>query len=1130
MLQSKVKILLLLLLIASLINCNTFSTDSTEAYNGSTPLFSSLTSIETGIDFSNTIWEDINHNIAGYDYYYNGGGVAIGDINNDKLPDIFFTGNNVRNKLYINKGNLRFEDISSKAGIEFDTWSTGVTMVDINSDGFLDIYVCNSGPYPNKESRTNQLFINHGNETFTEQAEAYGIANTGYSTQASFFDYDKDGDLDLFVMNHSLRDFTFLKEWFVRISQMSPEEKLEHSGNLYRNNGNNTFTNITEAAGLYGPAFGLGLITSDLNHDGWIDIYIANDYELPDYMFINNKDGTFLESLSGRISHTSYFSMGADAADFNNDGLLDLGIVDMTPDDHVRNKVMMASMDVDLFRVLTDSLNFQSQYMFNALQVNRGDGYFSEIALSSGVAKTDWSWSAMFADFDNDGFKDFLVTNGFRKDTRNNDFIQELADATKSIEEIEKRKVVFELLQKAESNPVPNYLFKNNGNYSFEDKSSAWGLDQPSFSNGAAYADLDLDGDLDLIINNIDEKAFVFENIVSDYRNGNHIRFELLDYSEKKPAYNSKITVHHGDKLQYAELHPVRGYQSSVENIIHFGLQDESEVDSVIIEWFRGSTTVMRNLKANKKYTISQKEAKTYTNNKKSTIPQFSSIYLANSENQFKHHENNFDDFEMEILLPHRQSTLGPFIAVGDVNGDSKEDYFVGGAKGQAGQLHIQALNVGFTQATNQPWIADKDCEDMGVVLFDFDGDEDLDLYVASGGGGEYKTNDQRLQDRLYLNDGSGNFKKANNTLPRMRTSSGRVKVADFDRDGDLDLFVAGRTNPGKYPLPADSYILRNDDGVFTDVTDDLIPQLRQFGMVTDATWVDYNGDGLLDLFTVGEWMAIHCFKNTGKGFEEVTEDLGLGQKTGWWYSIASADFDNDGDYDLIAGNIGKNNKFQPNSQKPLHIYCNDFDDNGTLDIVLSKNYKDNLVPIRGKECSTAQMPFVSENYPTFKSFAKASLSDIYGEEKLSNALHYSANSFHSYYIENMGDDGFIFHELPVEAQLAPINAILAEDFNNDGNMDVLLIGNNFQTEVETPKYDAGKGLFLSGNGDGSFETSLNHLETGIRLDLDSRDIKKIHLDKNDVDVILVSNNNDAIQYLLVVDEKLSKRMAQQRN
>ena len=750
--------------------------------------------------------------------------------------------------------------------------------------------------------------------------------------------------------------------------------------------------------------------------------------------------------------------------------------------------------------------------MFNTLQVNIGFGYFSEIGLAAGVAKTDWSWAALFADFDNDGLKDYLVTNGFRRDIKNNDWLGELKNIHNTVSSEQMGQKIFEHVQKAESNPVINYIYKNNGGYQFEDKSHEWGFRDPSFSNGAAYADLDLDGDMDLVISNIDKEAFVFQNNAVEINGNNFIRFKILDKNGKKPAYNAKITIYHNGEIQYAELHPVRGYQSSVEAIIHFGLNNITKIDSVKVDWLNGTQSTITDPKINKTHTISLKKIAA----KPITPPTYSAPFFDLTSrlinNPFYHAENNFDDFTKEILLPHRQSMLGPFVAVGDVTGDRLEDFFVGGATGQAGKLYLQDPQSGqFYLSPSQPSENDKAYEDMGTILFDADGDTDLDLYIASGGGGEVAKTPALLQDRLYINDGKGNFKKNAKALPKMPISSGRIKNYDFDKDGDMDLFVAGRTMPGKYPFPVDSYLLRNDNGRFTDVTDQLAPQLRKLGMVTDAVWTDFDKDGLVDLFVVGEWMPVTCFKNEGEKFTNVTDQLGLDGKTGWWSSIIAADIDNDGDQDFIAGNIGSNNKFSPTEEKPLYVYCNDFDDNGTMDIVLSKKYKGNKVPVRGKECSSQQMPFVSQKFTTYQSFAESSLTDIYGEDKIEAALHYAANYFYSVYIENKGPDGFEFHELPIEAQLAPINAVIARDFNKDGNIDLVVAGNYFQTEVETPRYDAGKGLVLKGNGDGTFETSIQIKNNGIFLPHDTKDLSLISI-QNRMPAILVANNNFKIQ------------------
>jgi len=1073
--------------------------------------FTLLSKEQTGIDFANMIEEKVKNNFGLYEYYYNGGGVSVGDINNDGMPDLFVTGNLLPSALFINKGNMKFENVSKKAGIETRRWSTGSVMEDVNNDGWMDIYVCNSGPFVEEFSRTNQLYINNGDGTFTDKAKAYGIADNSKSTQASFFDYDKDGDLDLFVMNHS----KFLHETSVsiddQIAKLSPEEYRKQSCSLYRNDGGK-FTDVTKQAGILKYAFGLGLITGDLNHDGLVDIYVANDFFLPDFMFINNGDGTFTDQIKEKTGHAPYYSMGCDAADINNDGLVDLANLDMTPDDHVRSKMLMASMDVSEFRYLTGNKSYVAQYMVNTIQVNNGFGIFSEIGAYSGVSKTDWSWAALLADFDNDGFKDYFVTNGFKRDIKNNDWNNKLK-ALLEVNDTISNEDFWELLQEVDSNPIENYMFKNNGDYTFSDKTKDWGFDQKLFSNGAAYADLDLDGDLDIIVNNIDKPISVYKNNASE-SGADHIRFFLKSSSNPDAIQNAKVTIYNGAKKQYVEYTPVRGFQSSMENYVHFGLGDWGKVDRAEIQWLDGTVSTITNPEINKSHTVDfQKVSKTAV----TPTPLKPPFYDITSQQQgltFKHKENEFDDFAKEILLPHMQSRLGPHISVGDANGDRLEDFFVGGAKGQSGELYLQAPTGKFEKAPVQTWSADRGSEDMSSLFFDADGDGDQDLYIASGGGGAFKINDPKFQDRLYTNDGKGNYSKARNALPKMYTSTGRISAADFDKDGDLDLFIGGRTMPGKYPYPVDSYLLRNDGGKFTDITTNAAPEFKSLGMVTDAVWSDYDKDGDPDLIAVGEWMPICIFQNENGKLQNVSEKYNLDKSNGWWYSIETGDFNNDGREDFVIGNLGNNNKFRPKSDKPLHIFCNDFDDNGTLDIVLSKDYKDNLVPVRGKQCSTEQMPMLADKFPSYKSFCESTLSEIYSDEKLDEALHYQVENFGSILLENTGT-GFTIKKLPAEAQFAPINAIVVSDFDKDGNQDMVVAGNYFKTEAETPKYDAGKGLFLKGKGDGTFSSSIKIADNGLFIPGDAKDAQLIHLSAKKIPSIIVSNNDSGLQLFM---------------
>lgn len=1071
-------------------------------------IFNLVGSAHSGISFSNELIETPERSANFNDYHYNGSGVVVIDINNDNLQDLFFTGNDVSNRIYLNKGGLQFEDITTKSGLESKRWSTGATVVDINNDGYLDLYVCNSDPALNLENQTNQLFINNKDNTFTEAAAKYGIDNQSKSTQASFFDYDKDGDLDLFVMNHTWHlGYDLANKWVDKMKSLSKREHDLQCSALYRNNGNGSFTNISEEAGILKPGFGLGLITADLNEDGYIDIYVANDFFVPDFMFINNSGQKFEDKINTRMGHTSYYSMGADAADFNNDGILDIAVVDMTPSDHVRNKTLMASMDVDAFRYLTGNLKYVPQYMFNSMQVNIGRGVFSEIGAMSNTSQTDWSWANLFADFNNDGWKDYFVSNGYKRDTKNNDWRNKRREAVAANGGKLSKQQLYDYLLTAESNPVLNYMYQNNGDYTFTNVAKDWGFSESSFSNGTAYADLDNDGDLDLVMNNIDKEAFLYENKSSQ---NNYLRIRLMDSQHKGRHHNAKVKIVDGNEIQFSEFYLSHGYQSSMEPYVHFGVGDKANVSLLEIEWIDGSVSKFQNVKTNSVQNIDYVSAIKAAKNKPAPNPNFLDITNFQNGVNYKHVENKYDDFATEILLPHRQSTLGPFLSTGDVNADGLEDFYIGGSLDEEGSLYMQQANGKFLKAVIPDFAKHAAFEDMGSVMIDIDNDNDLDLYVTSGGGGEIQSS-KLLEDRLYLNNGAGMFTYNGAAVAPIQESTSVVKAMDYDKDGDLDLFVGGRTNPGSYPLPPSSFLLRNDNGKFIDVTKENADALVNIGMVTGMEWIDIEMDGDMDMAIVGEWMPLTILKNTNGHFKK--SDKLSGSKTeGWWYSLAKGDIDNDGDDDLIAGNIGSNNKFHFTEKKPLHVYANDFDDNGTLDIVLSKKYKQMDVPVRGKECSSEQMPFISEKFPTYLQFSTSSIEDIYGADKIKEATHLSTYNSKSVAFKN---DGGIFKMIPLppEAQFAPINGIVINDIDKDGNQDVLVVGNNFYTEPETPQYDAGKGLFLSGNGDGTFNTSIQIEKTGFFVPEDARDIKMVPFTQNKMPGYIVSSNNNKLKF-----------------
>jgi enediyne biosynthesis protein E4 len=1066
----------------------------------------------TKVLFENAVNETVEYNVGEYDYLYNGGGVAIGDLNNDGLPDLFFTGNSVGNKLYFNKGNFEFEDVTAQSGISGKYWSTGATMADVNNDGLLDIYVSNSGPYWHSLVRKNQLYINQGKGKFIDEAAQRGVNNNGNSIQASFFDYDRDGDLDLFVMNH-MSVFTNQGDaFFEQLREMSAVNQREQFNAFYQNNGNGIFEDITARAGMRRTGYGLGLAVSDLNNNGLLDVYVANDYAIPDFYFVNMGDGTFQEKVNLRTGHISYYSMGCDAADINNDGWMDLAVLDMSPGDHKRSKTLMASMKVEDFASLTQEMHFQRQYMVNVLQLNRGGGYFSEMGGMLHVAKTDWSWGALFVDLDNDGWKDYFVTNGYKRDTKNNDYRVKVAEITAKSGGALSPEKYFEMLKEVDQVPIPNFVYKNMGGLEFADYSEQWGMTKKTFSNGAAYGDLDGDGDLDLVINNLDSPADIYRNYAREKGLGNYLQVDLKSANPAE-ALHAKVSVKAAGEEQFAENASTRGYQSFMEPIVHFGLGEHKKIDELKIDWLDGTTTIVEHPKVNTRIEVVKERGSRTPQKRSSPSPSFGDVTPKLVIDIFRHVENKFDDFAKEILLPHRQSTIGPCLAVGDVNGDLADDFFIGGAAGQAGRLYLQARDATFGTSSSQPWTAHASSEDMGSAFFDYDNDGDLDLYIASGGGGEMLGNEVLLQDRMYENDGFGQFEFVD-VLPRIRASGGRVKPCDFDNDGDLDLFICGRTAPGKYPYPGRSYLLRNENGRFADVTDDIAPDLSDIGMVTDAYWEDFDHDNNTDLVVVGEWMPITVLKNNGQTLE-VYESTGLEMSSGWWYAIEGADFDGDGDTDFIVGNLGENNKFGPSEESPLHIYANDYDENGTLDIVLSKKYEGHLVPVRGKECSTQQMPFVSDKFQTYASFANASLDDIYTTDKLGEALHYKAYSFSSVYLENKGDFNFVPHTLPKAAQLGPINGIVINDFNKNGKKEVVVAGAMLGSEVETPSYDGNVGLLLTSAGDNEFEPVSLAVESGIYLNRNVKALAPIRIGPGKAPGILVANNDDRMQLLV---------------
>jgi len=1079
-----------------------------ELFNsGSEKLFRLISERDSGIDFSNTIIESQEFNIINYQDFYSGGGVSIGDINNDGLADIFFTGNMVQNRLYLNMSNLRFEDITVTAGLtERDyTWTTGSTMIDINNDGWLDIYVCYSGLVA-PEQRKNKLWINQHNNTFLDKAAEYGLDHAGYAVNAHFFDYDKDGDVDIYLVNQGPEKNANFN------MTVSRDEYNEYCGDKLFRNDNGKYVNVTTEASIYSPLinFGHGAATGDLNDDGWDDIYVSNDFFEQDYLYINNQDGTFTEVLKKSMPHISNFSMGNDMADFNNDGLLDIVTVDMVAEDHQRQKAMESGMNRQLFwRAYNQGYHYQ--YMYNMLQMNNDNTTFSEIAHLAGISNTDWSWGPLFADFDGDGFKDLFISNGLRKDIRNRDWAKRYNMALDEYGSYElfPFSIWKELLESLPSEKLPNYIYRNSGDLTFENVTEKWGLDRPTFSNGAAYGDLDNDGDLDLVVNNVDDEAFLYENTASQNTNYHYLKIKLKGPESNLMALGTKVVIHTGSTTQTYQEYIARGYRSSMDPAIIIGCGADTLVDRLNIFWPDGTMTAFENVSTNQELVIDYNAS---TKAEIVSMPKRQLLFESDNSDHgvsFVHKENNYDPYQIQPLLPYRLSELGPPLEVADVNNDGLDDFFIGGAYGQVGSLYVQKSGGLFEPSNVMLFDQDKLYEDTGATFIDVDNDGDKDLVVVSGGY-EFDEKSEVYQDRLYLNDGAGIFQKSPDRLPRDFQSGGKVIAADWDKDGDEDLLILGRQVPQKYPLQASTRMLNNEDGYFKDVTLHYAPELQDLGMATDATFADIDNDNDSDLVVVGEWMNITLFENDGGAFKKSTSNNGLQSSAGWWNCIYKVDIDADGDDDFIVGNLGLNSKYKATRENPLEVFTSDINNDQRQDIIFAFHSNGKILPLDNLERSIAQFPELADRIPSNEQFSRATLYDIYTKNELESASHFQVQNFGSSVVINKGEGNFVVQELPRAAQISSVMAVLAADYDSDGREDVLIAGNRYGIEEETVRNDAGIGLLLTGNDLGGI-VPRTFVQTGLYLAGDVNNIQYITVDSKPY--IIVSRVNGPISF-----------------
>ncbi len=1100
-----------ILFLASIVLFSICSCGKGEKGNSGPQRFQLLDPTTCGISFQNNITEDYRLNVFNYEYLYNGGGVAIGDINDDGLADVYFTSTTGSNKLYINKGDLKFEDITDRAGVAASAgFKTGVTMADVNGDGWLDIYVCRTSRQDDG-MKANLLYINNHNNTFTEKAVEYNLAGNSNTNHAAFFDYDLDGDLDMFMMNHRV---SFDEATKMRLQQRPdgsiyrqtfPLSQFE-SCKLMRNDGQ-SFVDITEQAGLTTSAYSLSATVADINMDNYPDIYLGNDYIEPDAIFINNNGVKFEDKAGKMLGHMAQNSMGSDVADFNNDGLPDIISLDMIAEDPFRYKQLMNIMQFERYQSLL-KYGYGHQASRNMLQLNNGNNTFSEIGQLAGISNTDWSWSASMVDFDNDGFKDIYISNGYRKDVTDNDYMVYTRDSIERLGGIVPAKVpdINSFLKIIPELKIPNYMFRNKGNLQFENLSAAWGMDKPSFSNGYATADLDKDGDMDLIVNNINDLAFVYENRTTQIGGSHYLQVTLDGPMKNKMGMGTKVWIYTGDSLQYQEMYTNRGFLSSSEALLHFGLAGNAKVDRVEIRWPDGKSQILTNVKADQRIKVRYSDAGSAALTPLSQlaynyfVPQEN---LASSSTAMK--EDDFIDFNTERLLPSTYAKQGPKIAVGDVNGDGLDDYYQGAPKLQTGQLWLQNTSGKFQLGNNSAFKNDIDCEDGPCSLSDLDGDKDLDLVVCSTGNQDPQE-DKAYRVRTYLNDGKGNF-TFNTKFPDIKSSAGALLIADIDNDGKPEIIIGGRISPGHYPEVPRSFILSMSGDSWADKTDALCPQFLKCGMITDLAVADLNADKQLELIATGEWMPIKIFSKNGASFVDQTQSFGMANTNGWWRTLLVQDVDGDGDIDITGGNLGLNTRLKASVDAPLELFAADFDGNGSTDPILAFHDKGKLKPLLQRDVLAKQLPMIKKTYPRYRGYSSTTMEELLGD-KLKNTQNFKAYQFSTtLFINEKGK--FKAVDLPLEVQQSPIGCILSIDVNKDGKMDMILAGNDLGAETETGVYDACTGVLLLNLGGGKFKY-VRSKESGLWIQGEARDMAIINI-KGKQQVICSRNGETTI-------------------